>query len=73
MAMTPAQKRVYDFIVDYILKNNYPPTTREIQRALGYASQNSACQHIKALTRRGYIKADPRKARAISITQPTNE
>ena len=55
-ALTPKQKEVLDFIVDFINDSGYPPSYREIASGLSLASPSTVHAHIKALRTRGYLK-----------------
>ncbi|SFF22801.1 LexA DNA binding domain-containing protein [Paenibacillus algorifonticola] len=50
------QSEAYRFISDFIRRNQYSPTTREIQDAMGYASSSTAHHITEMLERKGYIK-----------------
>jgi len=58
--MTEAQQRVYDFIVNFIALEEYPPTIREIGAALGYSSSATTQQHVRALVEKGYLEGSGR-------------
>jgi len=51
--MTTRQKDILDFIVQHHAAFKICPTTREIQQRFGFASQNAAISHVKALMRNG--------------------
>ncbi|PIP61000.1 repressor LexA [Candidatus Uhrbacteria bacterium CG22_combo_CG10-13_8_21_14_all_47_17] len=55
-ALTPKQKEVLDFIVDFINDSGYPPSYREIASGLSLASPSTVHAHIQALRTRGYLK-----------------
>ncbi len=63
--LTKRQAGVYLYIYDYIRDNHYPPTVREIADAFGISSTNGVVEHLKALSRKGYIEKDSFKSRAI--------
>lgn len=63
--LTKRQAGVYVYIYDYIRKNHYPPTVREIANAFDISSTNGVVEHLKALYRKGYIEKDAFKSRAI--------
>lgn len=50
-----AQRRVYDFIVQYIEDNGYSPTYGEIAHGLGYASNTTAYTHVESLLDMGLL------------------
>jgi repressor LexA len=66
--LTDKQARVLKFIKDHLLLKGYPPTIREICKGFGYSSPLSAKQHVDALIRKGYLKKDDAKQRAIEVT-----
>ena len=63
--LTKRQAGVYIYIYDYIRKNHYPPTVREIANAFDISSTNGVVEHLKALYRKGFIEKDAFKSRAI--------
>jgi repressor LexA len=64
--LTEKQQDVLDFL-KLCKKTQIPPSTRDIQAKFGFASQNSAMGHLKALEKKGYIQRFSKKARAIKI------
>ena len=64
--LTNRQQEILDFIKKYIEKPGYPPTVREIGGAFDM-SEKGAFDHLKAIEKKGYIRRDPRKPRAIEI------
>lgn len=69
--LTSRQKEILNFINEEIRHKNYPPSVREICRALGLSSSSTVHAHLKALEKKGYIKRDPAKPRAIEILDHT--
>ncbi|MBD3251115.1 transcriptional repressor LexA [Candidatus Uhrbacteria bacterium] len=55
--LTPKQKEVLDFIVQFINDEGYPPSYREIADGLNLASPSTVHVHIQALRERGYLKS----------------
>ncbi len=69
MGLTPAQKRVYEFVQEYIERNDYSPTYEEIRRHLGFSSLNAVYKHLKAIEERGYLKSLPNnRKRSLDLT-----
>lgn len=66
--LTERQKTVLDFVVEYIRVHRFPPTVREIGRALGIRSTNGVSDHLKALERKGYLERRGMKSRALIPT-----
>ncbi|MCG3174198.1 MAG: LexA repressor [Myxococcota bacterium] len=63
--LTERQRKVLDFIRSSIEKHGYPPTIREIGNYMGIRSTNGVNDHLKALTRKGYLAREELKSRAI--------
>lgn len=58
---------IYDFICDFIEKNSYPPTVREICASVGLSSPATVHYHLNTLMQRGLIAKDPQKQRAYIV------
>lgn len=65
--LSPRQKDILDFLSDFIRRNGYPPSVREIGDAVGLSSSSTVHSHLNSLEDKGYIKRDPSSARAISL------
>ena len=68
--LTKRQKEVLNFIREELVNKNYPPSVREICQAMNLSSSSTVHSHLKALQKKGFIKRDPTKPRAIAITDP---
>ena len=68
--LTDRQRAIYDFIRDLIVRRGYGPTVREIAKRFGIRSPNGVMCHLRALERKGLIRRDANKARAIELTVP---
>ncbi|MDD5018847.1 MAG: transcriptional repressor LexA [Candidatus Omnitrophica bacterium] len=68
--ITARQSRVLGFIQQTIHHTGRPPTIREIGRHFGFKSTGTTRDHLKSLSRKGFIKLTPRQSRAISIKTP---
>src|SRR6266568_7231253 len=64
------QRRMYDFIVDYIKAEGMPPTNREIGKALQIASTGHVDYHLTMLEKKGLITRQSKKSRGIKLTKP---
>jgi len=71
--LTSRQRQVYEFIKDSIKEKGYPPSVREIGRALGLKSSSTVHGHLQRLERKGYIRRDPARSRAIEIIDPGSD
>lgn len=65
--ITPKQQSVLKLIGNYIRRNGYPPTIREVSDHLGINSTNGANDHLKALEKKGYIRRSPGVSRGIQL------
>src|SRR5438046_9423290 len=63
--LTDRQRSVLDFIQREQREKGITPSTREIQKHFGFASQTSVMQYIAALERKGFLNRLARKARAL--------
>ncbi|HHY97903.1 MAG TPA: transcriptional repressor LexA [Firmicutes bacterium] len=67
--ISPKQSKILGFIQARIAQNGYPPSLREIAQACGLRSASTVHGHLLRLERKGYIRRDPTKSRAIEIIQ----
>jgi repressor LexA len=67
MDLTKRQKEIFDFIRRYLRKYGYPPTVREIGKALGLHSPSTVHAHLAKLEQIGLLRRDPSKPRAIEL------
>jgi len=65
--LTKRQKEIFDFIGKYAAKTGYPPTVREIGKAVGLHSSSTVHAHLANLEKIGLLKRDPSKPRAIEM------
>jgi repressor LexA len=65
--LTKRQQEIYDFIGKYSAKNGYPPTVRDIGKAVGLASSSTVHAHLSNLEKAGLLRRDPTKPRAIEL------
>jgi len=63
------QRRMYEFIVQYIRENGTPPTNREIGSALNIASIGHVDYHLTMLEKKGLITRQQKKSRGIKLTK----
>ena len=67
--LTAREKKILDFLREVITEKGYPPTVREICGAVGIKSTSTVYKDINSLVRKGYMKKDPSKPRALLIVQ----
>lgn len=61
------EKLVLEYIKNYIKKNSYPPSIRDIRNGTGYKSTSTVSNYLDKLERKGYIQRRDSKTRAIEI------
>ena len=65
--LTPIQEKILDYIKEETLTKVFPPSVRDICAAVNLKSTSSVFTHLGNLEKKGYIKRDPTKPRAITI------
>jgi repressor LexA len=67
LKLTKRQQEIFDFIKRYSSKHGYPPTVRDIGRAIGLTSSSTVHAHLANLEKLGLLRRDPTKPRAIEL------
>jgi repressor LexA len=67
MDLTKRQQEIFDFIKRYSEKYGYPPTVRDIGKAVGLASPSTVHAHLDNLQKLGLVRRDPTKPRAMEL------
>ena len=62
---TPRQQAILDVIRDFTREHGYPPSVREIGERVGLSSSSTVQCHLRTLEKKGLIKRDPTKPRAL--------
>jgi repressor LexA len=70
--LTPRQRRIMEFLRTWGEEHGYPPSVREIGEAVGLVSPSSVAYQLKALERKGYLRRDPNRPRAVDV-RPASE
>jgi len=65
--LTKRQEQTLDFIRESIRGRGYPPTLREIGEHMGIRSTNGVNDHLRALERKGYLRREDMKSRALRL------
>jgi repressor LexA len=65
--LTERQRSILEFIVAQQRARGFPPSVREIGEAVGLTSPSTVHSHLETLQRRGYLRRDPTKPRAIEV------
>lgn len=72
--LTKRQREVLVMIEQHMRERGYPPSVREIGEAVGLTSPSTVHAHLAALQRRGYLRRDPTKPRALEVRwDPTSD
>jgi repressor LexA len=66
--LTGKRREILDFIVSQIQQRGYPPSVREIGEAVGLTSSSTVHTHLSTLQRQGYLRRDPTKPRALTLS-----
>jgi repressor LexA len=67
MDLTKRQQEIFDFIKRYSSTHGYPPTVRDIGKAVGLASSSTVHAHLANLEKVGLLRRDPSKPRALEL------
>ena len=65
--LTKRQKEIFEFIKSYSDGHGYPPTVRDIGKAIGLTSSSTVHAHLANLEKVGLLRRDPSKPRAIEV------
>jgi repressor LexA len=67
--LTKRQQEIFDFIKRYSARHGYPPTVRDIGKAIGLTSSSTVHAHLANLEKLGLLRRDPTKPRAMEILE----
>ncbi|WP_181784761.1 transcriptional repressor LexA [Pseudonocardia pini] len=71
--LTPRQRKVLAVIRDWVDRFGYPPSVREIGDAVGLTSTSSVHHQLRTLERKGYLRRDPNRTRAVDVRSPEED
>lgn len=66
-ALTSIERRIYNYVVDYLKRETYQPSIREIGSRFGIRSTKTVTEHLQSLQRKGYLDRTPSRSRALRI------
>ena len=66
--LTIRQKQILEYLRDYLTEKGYPPSFREVASHFK-VNLGTIQDHLKALTRKGYLKREPNRSRGVSLTR----
>jgi repressor LexA len=67
LKLTKRQQEIFDFIKQYSRRHGYPPTVRDIGKAIGLTSSSTVHAHLANLEKLGLVRRDPTKPRALEL------
>jgi repressor LexA len=67
LSLTKRQQEIFDYVKRYVGEHGYPPTVRDIGKAIGLASSSTVHAHLTNLEKHGLLRRDPTKPRAIEV------
>src|ERR1700757_3919209 len=65
--LTPRQRTILDVIRASVTTRGYPPSIREIGDAVGLTSTSSVAHQLRTLKKKGYLRRDPNRPRAVDV------
>jgi repressor LexA len=68
--LTPRQRKVLKVIRQWVEEHGYPPSVREIGDAVGLQSTSSVHHQLRTLEKKGYLRRDPNRTRAVDVRLP---
>jgi repressor LexA len=67
--LTPRQRDILHYLHEFQARHGYPPSVREVGDAVGLASPSSVHAQLATLERKGFLKRDPAKPRALELSR----
>lgn len=71
--LSARQRAILEFIRQWVQGHGYPPSVREIGEAVGLVSPSSVAYQLKELERKGYLRRDPNRPRAVDVRLPAEQ
>jgi repressor LexA len=65
--LTPIERKVYHFLLDFLAENTYQPSIREIGKKFRIKSTKTVSDLLQSLSSKGYIERDPSRSRGVRI------
>jgi repressor LexA len=70
VGLTERQRTILEVIRASVTSRGYPPSIREIGDAVGLTSTSSVAHQLRTLERKGYLRRDPNRPRAVDVRTP---
>jgi len=65
--LTEIERKILDFMVQYLRENTYQPSIREIGERFGIKSTKTVSEHLQSLAEKGFLERDPSRSRGVRI------
>lgn len=65
--LTEIERKILDFMIQYLRTNTYQPSIREIGERFGIKSTKTVSEHLQALADKGFLERDPSRSRGVKI------
>ena len=65
--LTSLERRILDYLVDYLKRNTYQPSIREIGRRFDIKSTKTVSEYLQSLAEKGWIERDPSRSRGVRL------
>lgn len=65
--LTEIERKILDFMVQYLRDNTYQPSIREIGERFGIKSTKTVSEHLQSLAEKGCLERDPSRSRGVKI------
>ena len=66
-SLTDIERKILDYMVQYLRSNTYQPSIREIGERFGIKSTKTVSEHLQALADKGFLERDPSRSRGVRI------
>lgn len=65
--LTALERRILDYLVEYLRKNTYQPSIREIGQRFGIRSTKTVSEYLQSLADKGWVERDPARSRGVRL------
>lgn len=65
--LTSLERRILDYLVEYLRKNTYQPSIREIGKRFGIKSTKTVSEYLQSLADKGWVERDPSRSRGVRL------
>jgi repressor LexA len=65
--LSKMERRILDYLIDYLKRNTYQPSIREIGKRFGIKSTKTVSEYLQALADKGYIEREASRSRGVRI------